>query len=113
MCAGAVRRWLIAHDDLPDSPLVAQVPVSVRTDEQFGTYGNRILLMAAPLYTDLEDPVERLRSTHEALAEMKDRHRALGFLSIRALGVDYDVGVNEDLFGHTVRRAGFLPRRTV
>jgi WS/DGAT/MGAT family acyltransferase len=77
VCAGAVRRWLIEHDDLPETPLVAQVPVSVRTGEQFGTYGNRILLMAAPLYTDVEDAVERLRLTHEALAEMKDRHRAL------------------------------------
>ena len=77
VCAGAVRRWLIEHDDLPDVPLVAQVPVSVRTGEQFGTYGNRILLMAAPLYTDVPDPVERLRRTHEALAEMKERHRAL------------------------------------
>jgi diacylglycerol O-acyltransferase len=77
VCAGAVRRWLIEHDDLPDMPLVAQVPVSVRTGEQFGTYGNRILLMAAPLYTGEPDPVERLRKTHEALSEMKDRHRAL------------------------------------
>ncbi len=77
VCAGAVRRWLLAHDELPETPLVAQVPVSVRTGDQFGTYGNRILLMAAPLYTDIEDPVERLLATHEALAEMKDRHRAL------------------------------------
>jgi WS/DGAT/MGAT family acyltransferase len=77
VCAGAVRRWLVEHDELPEAPLVAQVPVSVRTGEQFGTYGNRILLMAAPLYTDIEDPVERLLATHEALAEMKDRHRAL------------------------------------
>ncbi len=77
VCAGAVRRWLLAHGELPETPLVAQVPVSVRTGDQFGTYGNRILLMAAPLYTDIEDPVERLLATHEALAEMKDRHRAL------------------------------------
>ena len=77
VCAGAVRRWLIEHDDLPETPLVAQVPVSVRTGEQFGTYGNRILLMAAPLYTDEPDPVERLRKTHDALSEMKDRHKAL------------------------------------
>ncbi len=77
VCAGAVRRWLIAHDDLPDTPLVAQVPVSVRTGEQFGTFGNRILLMAAPLYTDEPDPIERLHKTHEALKEMKERHRAV------------------------------------
>ena len=34
---------------------------------QFGTYGNRILLMGAPLFTDEPDPVERLQPTHEAL----------------------------------------------
>ena len=77
VCAGAVRRWLIAHEDLPESPLVAQVPVSVRTDEQFGTYGNRILLMPAPFHTEVEDPVERLRMTHEALSELKERRDAL------------------------------------
>src|SRR4051794_14776229 len=77
ICAGAVRRWLLAHDELPDEPLVAQVPVSVRRREQVGTYGNRILLMSAPLHTHVADPVERLRRTHEALAVMKDRHRAL------------------------------------
>jgi len=77
ICAGAVRRWLIAHDELPDEPLVVQVPISVRTDEQIGTYGNRIMLMSAPLFTDEADPVRRLQRTHEALDGMKERHRAL------------------------------------
>ncbi len=77
ICAGAVRRWLLAHEELPDDPLVAQVPVSVRTDDQVGTFGNRILLMSAPLLTNEPDPVSRLRLTHEALADMKERHRAL------------------------------------
>jgi WS/DGAT/MGAT family acyltransferase len=77
LCGGAVRRWLVEHDDLPDEPLVAQIPVSVRTDEQAGTYGNRIMLMSAPLFTNVEDPVERLERTHEAMIDMKERHRAL------------------------------------
>jgi diacylglycerol O-acyltransferase len=77
ICAGAVRRWLVPHDELPDEPLVAQIPVSVRTDEQIGTFGNRIILMSAPLFTDEADPVRRLIRTHESLAGMKDRHRAL------------------------------------
>jgi diacylglycerol O-acyltransferase / wax synthase len=77
ICAGAVRRWLVEHDDLPETPLVAQVPVSVRTGDEFGTYGNRILLMAAPLFTDVADPAERLARTHEALLVMKEQHRAL------------------------------------
>ena len=38
MWAGAVRRGLLDHKELPDQPLVAQVPVSVRTREQAGTY---------------------------------------------------------------------------
>ncbi len=77
ICAAAVRRWLLEHDELPDDPLVAQIPVSVRSEEQRGTFGNRILLMTAPLYTNVDDPVERLLLTHEALAQMKERHRAL------------------------------------
>jgi WS/DGAT/MGAT family acyltransferase len=77
ICAGAVRRWLIEHDDLPDEPLVAQIPVSVRTDEQIGTYGNRILIMAAPLATDEPDPVARLQASREAMLDLKARHKAL------------------------------------
>ena len=77
VCAGAVRRWLLDHKELPDEPLVAQIPVSVRTSEQAGTYGNRILLMAAPLHTEIPDPVARLKATAAGLAEMKDRHQAL------------------------------------
>jgi diacylglycerol O-acyltransferase / wax synthase len=77
ICAGAVRRWLIEHEELPEEPLVVQVPVSVRSEEEMGTYGNRIMLMRAPLFTDLEDPLERLMAQHEALRAMKDRHRAM------------------------------------
>jgi diacylglycerol O-acyltransferase / wax synthase len=77
IATGAVRRWLIEHGELPSDPLVAQIPVSVRTSEQAGTYGNRIMLMSAPISTNLPDPIVRLRKTHEALAVMKERHRAL------------------------------------
>ncbi|MEA2682104.1 MAG: diacylglycerol O-acyltransferase / wax synthase [Chloroflexota bacterium] len=75
--AGAVRRWLIDHGELPKTPLVAQIPVSVRTTEQQGTFGNRIQLMSAPLYTNVAGPVQRLQKTHEGMADMKERHRAL------------------------------------
>ncbi len=77
ICAGAVRRWLISHVELPADPLVVQIPVSVRTDEQQGTFGNRIMLMSAPLHTNEPDPVKRLQLTHESLDSMKKRHRAM------------------------------------
>jgi diacylglycerol O-acyltransferase / wax synthase len=77
LCAGAVRRWLVQHRELADEPLVAQIPVSVRTAAEQGTFGNRILMMSAPLFTNEGDPVQRLRRTHDALLEMKERHKAL------------------------------------
>jgi diacylglycerol O-acyltransferase len=77
LCAGALRRWLIAHDGLPRRPLVAQIPISVRTPEQFGTYGNQIMLMTVPLYTDQADPIARLRATQDALAEMKETQQGM------------------------------------
>jgi WS/DGAT/MGAT family acyltransferase len=77
ICAGAVRWWLLEHDELPDSPLVAQVPVSVRSEEQSGTYGNRIGMLSVPLFVDEADPVRRLQRTHDAMKVAKERHRAL------------------------------------
>ena len=77
MNSGAVRRWLIEHDELTADPLVAQVPVSVRTEDQAGTFGNRIGMLSVPLFTNEPDPVERLRLTHEAMRTAKERHKAL------------------------------------
>ena len=67
LCAGAVRRWLIEHDELPDEPLVAQIPISVRTERAARHLRQPHLLMSAPLFTNEADPVERLMQTHEAM----------------------------------------------
>jgi diacylglycerol O-acyltransferase / wax synthase len=77
LCSGAIRDWLIANDVLPDAPLLAQIPVSVRTTEQMGTYGNRISVMIVPIPTDVEAPEDRLAASHESMRAAKDRHRAL------------------------------------
>ncbi len=77
LVAGSVRAWLQAHHALPDRPVVAMVPVSVRTEEQMGTYGNRVSVMMVEIPTDLKDPVERLRATHRTLMSAKARHNAM------------------------------------
>jgi diacylglycerol O-acyltransferase len=77
LCAGAVREWLLERDALPDDPLVAMVPVSVRTEEQQGAFGNRISMMIVPIATDEPDPLRRLERTHELLLAAKGRHGAL------------------------------------
>lgn len=77
LCAGALRRWLKLHAALPAAPLVAAVPVSVRTRDQKGTHGNRVSMMLAPLPTNVSDPIERLAATHEAMHAAKDQHGAI------------------------------------
>jgi diacylglycerol O-acyltransferase / wax synthase len=77
MCAGVLRTWLQKHDALPEGPLVAAVPVSIRTEEQKGTHGNRVSSVMASLPTHLADPAERLKAAHEAMRAAKEQHNAL------------------------------------
>ena len=77
MCAGALRRWLIDNDALPAGPLHAMVPVSVRTQEQVGTFGNRVSAMVAALPTNEPDVVERFRRMHDEMNVAKEQHGAI------------------------------------
>ena len=77
LCASALREWLADRDELPEDPLVAMVPVSVRTPEQFGTFGNKVSMMVVPIATDEPDAGRRLMRTHEVLRGAKERHSAL------------------------------------
>src|SRR3954453_4292708 len=77
LCATALRNWFAERDELPDDPLIAMVPVSVRTREQMGTFGNRVSAMFVPIPTDVADTRERLMKAHETLRGAKERHRAV------------------------------------
>ena len=77
LVAGAVRDWLIAHDDLPEKPLLAQIPVSVRTEEQRGTFGNRVSVMIVPIPTNVDGAAERVQAASLSLLAAKDRHNAV------------------------------------
>ncbi|MGH9093562.1 MAG: WS/DGAT/MGAT family O-acyltransferase [Acidimicrobiales bacterium] len=79
VCAGAVRRWLEAHDALPDRALVAGVPVSTRGDDEAASFGaNLISAMFVSLATDIDDPVERLLAIRGATKGAKEEFRAVG-----------------------------------
>jgi diacylglycerol O-acyltransferase len=71
VCAGALRRYLEAQNALPDQPLIAMVPVSIRTADQEG--GNQISILLANLATDLDDPLARLRRITESTTVAKER----------------------------------------
>jgi WS/DGAT/MGAT family acyltransferase len=73
-----LRRYLDHLDEHPDGPLVAMVPVSVRTDEQKGTHGNQVSSMLCSLATDIDDPVERLLTIHHGTTEAKEQINIIG-----------------------------------
>ncbi len=65
LCAAALRRYLLEINALPEAPLTAGVPVSVRpADDQ--NAGNAISFIIASLNTDIADPLERLRAIRES-----------------------------------------------
>lgn len=72
--AGALREWLLVHDELPTDPLLAMIPVSVRLPEEFGTYGNRVSMMTVPIPTNEHDPASRVGAANAAMDHAKARH---------------------------------------
>jgi len=75
--AGALRRYLEEKKELPADPLVAMVPVSVRTDAEKHAYTNRVGSILCTLATDLDDPLERLQRIHEAMSNAKRAQEAV------------------------------------
>jgi diacylglycerol O-acyltransferase len=77
VCAGGLRTWLEVHNALPDAPLVALVPVSIRTGEETDKWTNRVSMLMTALPTDEKDPVERVRRVHDAMVSSKELFKAL------------------------------------
>ncbi len=71
ICAGALREYLLRHDALPEAPLRAMVPVSIRTGDEEDPWTNRVAGIIADLPTNCADPLERVRRCHEAMNEAK------------------------------------------
>ena len=78
LCAGALRRYLIGRDELPEEPLVGFVPVSLRADDEKSSAGNRLSALFTSLATDVADPLERLRLISAVMSEAKSQQALLG-----------------------------------
>jgi WS/DGAT/MGAT family acyltransferase len=74
MVAGSLRSYLVARNDLPEQPLVANVPVSLDgPGPSDRASGNRVSRLLTTLATDVVDPWERLALIHEVTRESKTR----------------------------------------
>ncbi|SHK09666.1 acyltransferase, WS/DGAT/MGAT [Marinobacter antarcticus] len=82
MCASALRTYLMNLDALPEKPLIAMVPVSLRKYERATSEkaegsqpeGNQVGVLLANLHTDESHAVTRLRKIHQGIQEAKDRY---------------------------------------
>ncbi|MDH3400599.1 MAG: wax ester/triacylglycerol synthase family O-acyltransferase [Chromatiales bacterium] len=92
ICDQALTRYLARYGGLPQQPLVAQVPVSLREDSQ-NWQGNRVTLALVQLAGPDADPRQRLRAIHDASEDAKREVHGIsqasmnGYISLVAGGV--------------------------
>ena len=93
MCSGAMRSYLDELDALPDSSLVAMVPVGLKaksSQSASASGGNAVGAVMVKLGTDQADPADRLQGIHHSMVTGKE---ALGtmtpsqILAMSALGL--------------------------
>ena len=71
ICTGALRAYLIEKDQLPEGPLRAMVPVSIRTGLEEDPWTNRVSAIVADLPTYCDDPIERVGLCRDAMNAAK------------------------------------------
>jgi diacylglycerol O-acyltransferase len=82
ICAGAMRRYLLDKQELPDESLVTMCPVNVRDSGAQASGGNSVVAMEVPLHTDIVDPAERLVAISESTRNAKEHTHAVGAKSM-------------------------------
>lgn len=85
VCAGVLRSYLDDQNELPDRPLIAEVPVSTRTGNSSKAVGTQVASLFVSLATDIAEPLKRLGAISKSAAAAKKLHGTLA--EHRALGV--------------------------
>ena len=78
ICAGGIRRYLEEKEKLPVQPLVANVPISIRSKGEKQEMNNQISNMLVRIATHIKDPIERLEYIQEQTNVGKTKHKAVG-----------------------------------
>ena len=93
MCSGALRAYLLEQDALPESTLIAMVPVGLNAKEvqvASAQGGNAVGCVMVRLGTDLDDAGDRLRAVRRSMREGKEALRSMTpnqVLAMSALGL--------------------------
>ena len=76
-CTLAVRRYLEAHDALPDVPLYCMVPVSTKSESEKAELANKVSTIVVELPTHLDDPGAVVAAVHRSTADAKHVFEAI------------------------------------
>lgn len=106
MCSGALRSYLIDQEALPESPLIAMVPVSLRKPGEDTGHGNSVSVILCNLGTHESDPLARLDAITDSAAKGKNMMRELNTLESLAIGA---VTVVPLLFGPVPGFVSYTP----
>lgn len=72
ICSGGVRKYLMKHKELPKESLVAVAPVNARSRSgEEANPGNNISAMTVKIWSNIANPVERLRAIRDTTRETK------------------------------------------
>jgi WS/DGAT/MGAT family acyltransferase len=75
---GALHAYLSAKKELPETSMVAMVPMTLRGQEKGADVGNQVGFTLMPVHSEIEDPLERLRAICDAAATSKRVTDAIG-----------------------------------
>ncbi|MBK9737511.1 MAG: wax ester/triacylglycerol synthase family O-acyltransferase [Saprospiraceae bacterium] len=92
ICSGALRRYLLEKEKLPEKSLVALVPISTRGADSTHT-DNQISAMLVQIATNIEDPIERLETIHENNNRGKTYQGAIGAKTLSGMADAIPFGI--------------------
>ena len=83
LCGRALTAYLARRGHLPQQPLVAQVPVSLRSNSDMESVGNKVTLALVTLAGDLADPIEQMLAVHKACNEAKSEVHGISPMAMK------------------------------
>jgi WS/DGAT/MGAT family acyltransferase len=85
LAASTLREFLLYHDELPEVPLVASIPVSTDEKGSMRDFGNRTAAISTLLHVDIPDPIERYHAIMKSTGDGKEELNIMGRDTYRLL----------------------------
>jgi WS/DGAT/MGAT family acyltransferase len=85
MCSSALRAYMLELGELPEAPLIAMTPVSLRQEDSGEDSGNAVGTILCNLATDEADPAQRLAAIHASMTQGKELFSGLSQVQASAI----------------------------